>query len=123
MATLLVLDDSIDHSVFCFHNDLLLPGGMSSVNMRAGLPIALFPLFLFGLCEPWRFPNCYRAIWSEGQAVFGKRPHCASKNKREQGGHICLRLRVCVCVCVCLCVCVCAHTGVYRQIDMQRVKN
>lgn len=30
------------------------------------------------------------------KAVFGKRPQCASKNKREQGEHICLRLHVCV---------------------------
>lgn len=33
------------------------------------------------------------------KAVFGKRPHCASKNKREQGEHICLCLHVCVCMC------------------------
>lgn len=41
-GALLVLDDSIDHNVFSFHNDLLLPGGMSSVNVCAWLPTALF---------------------------------------------------------------------------------
>lgn len=34
------------------------------------------------------------------KAVFGKRPQCASKNKREQGEHICLRLHVYMCVCM-----------------------
>lgn len=69
MGALLVLDDTINRSVFCFHNDLLLPGGMSSVDMCGWLPTALFPLFLFGLCGPWRFLNCYGAIWIEGQAA------------------------------------------------------
>lgn len=42
MCALLVLDDSIDRSVFHFCNDLLLPGGMSSVKMCGWLPNALF---------------------------------------------------------------------------------
>lgn len=54
-AASLVGDDSINHNVFRFHSDLLLPAGMSSVNVCAWLPAALFPLFLFGLCGPTRF--------------------------------------------------------------------
>lgn len=57
-------DDSIGRDVFCFNSDLSPPGGMSSVKMCGRLPVALFPLFLFGLCGPWRrFLYCYGAIW------------------------------------------------------------
>lgn len=89
--------DSINHLVFSFYSDLSPPRGMSSVKMCGELPVALFPLFLFGLCGPWRrFLYCYRAIWISGRPVFGERPHCASKNKREQGEHTYLSVHVCV---------------------------
>lgn len=88
MGVLLVLDDRIDHNVFCFHNDLLLPSGMSSVNICGWLPVVLFSsCFFLVFVDPGGFLTAepFGQAARQFKAGFGKKTYYASKNKREQG--------------------------------------
>lgn len=72
-----------DVCVIRFHDDWVLPSGMSLVSLCGRLPVSLFPLFLFGLHGPQRSLNYYTAIWTGGQTVKGciwpKSPVCLQK--------------------------------------------
>lgn len=61
------------HFFLCFFLVFVGPGGFLTVTEPFGLEASKY------------------------EAVFGKRPQCVSKNKREQGEYICLCLPVCMC--------------------------